>query len=172
MAYIKTVWENLPSTNTPVNATNLNKMEQGIYDANDKNVITANASSNITISTGGLNNYPLNNTIASTGNKLSLSNGKIVIGAGVNHILVSAKLQIYLETSNGDAKNLALYKNDSFLMNNLNAVPRSSRINFSTTINDLLVNVQENDTISCRVYGGVGDQITASSTYVTVEVID
>lgn len=27
MAYSKTTWENLPSTNTPLNATNLNKME-------------------------------------------------------------------------------------------------------------------------------------------------
>lgn len=27
MAYSKTTWENLPSTNTPVNATNLNKIE-------------------------------------------------------------------------------------------------------------------------------------------------
>jgi hypothetical protein len=27
MSYTKTVWENLPSTNTPVNATNLNKIE-------------------------------------------------------------------------------------------------------------------------------------------------
>lgn len=27
MAYTKTNWENLPSTNTPINATNLNKIE-------------------------------------------------------------------------------------------------------------------------------------------------
>lgn len=27
MAYTKTVWENSPSTNTPINATNLNKIE-------------------------------------------------------------------------------------------------------------------------------------------------
>lgn len=27
MAYSKTTWENLPSTNTPINATNLNKVE-------------------------------------------------------------------------------------------------------------------------------------------------
>ena len=30
MAYEKVNWENLPSTNTPVNATNLNKMDEGI----------------------------------------------------------------------------------------------------------------------------------------------
>lgn len=33
MAYVKKNWQNTPSTNTPVNADNLNHMEQGIYDA-------------------------------------------------------------------------------------------------------------------------------------------
>lgn len=31
MAYNKTTWENAPSTNTPINASNLNKIEEGIY---------------------------------------------------------------------------------------------------------------------------------------------
>jgi hypothetical protein len=35
MSYTKTNWENLPSTNTPINATNLNKIEQGIKDNAD-----------------------------------------------------------------------------------------------------------------------------------------
>lgn len=30
--YIKTTWENEPSESTPINASNLNKIEQGIYD--------------------------------------------------------------------------------------------------------------------------------------------
>ena len=34
MSYTKTNWQNLPSTATPINATNLNKMENGIADAN------------------------------------------------------------------------------------------------------------------------------------------
>ena len=32
MAYVKTAWENEPSESTPVNASNLNKIEQGIYN--------------------------------------------------------------------------------------------------------------------------------------------
>lgn len=32
MAYTRVNWEDLPSTNTPRNATNLNKMDKGIYD--------------------------------------------------------------------------------------------------------------------------------------------
>lgn len=33
MAYEKQIWENLPSTNTPVSAERLNHMEVGIYEA-------------------------------------------------------------------------------------------------------------------------------------------
>lgn len=40
MAYNKTIWENLPSTNTPINKNNLNKMENGI--ANISNAIGVN----------------------------------------------------------------------------------------------------------------------------------
>lgn len=35
MAYIPIDWENLPSTDTPVNATNLSKMETGIKNNSD-----------------------------------------------------------------------------------------------------------------------------------------
>ena len=37
MTYTKTVWEDLPSTNTPINATNLNNIESGVY-TNDTNI--------------------------------------------------------------------------------------------------------------------------------------
>ena len=36
MAYERVNWENLPSTNTPVNADNLNKMDEGIANAVEK----------------------------------------------------------------------------------------------------------------------------------------
>lgn len=35
MAYTKTNWQNLPNTTTPINATNLNKIEDGIYNILD-----------------------------------------------------------------------------------------------------------------------------------------
>lgn len=34
MAYTKQTWTDLPSKTTPINASRLNHMEQGIYDAN------------------------------------------------------------------------------------------------------------------------------------------
>ena len=38
MAYEKQTWTNLPSKTTPINASRLNHMEQGIYD-NDQNKV-------------------------------------------------------------------------------------------------------------------------------------
>lgn len=35
MAYIPTIWENEPSTKTPLNAENLNKLEQGVKALHD-----------------------------------------------------------------------------------------------------------------------------------------
>ena len=46
MAYNKTIWENLPSTNTPLNETNLNNMEDGIVPANVQTITTANTNLN------------------------------------------------------------------------------------------------------------------------------
>ena len=34
MAYTKQTWQDLPNKTTPINASRLNNMEQGIYDAN------------------------------------------------------------------------------------------------------------------------------------------
>ena len=34
MAYTKQTWANLPSKTTPINASRLNHIEDGIYDAN------------------------------------------------------------------------------------------------------------------------------------------
>ena len=35
MAYVPTKWENAPSTSTPLNADNLNKLEQGVKALHD-----------------------------------------------------------------------------------------------------------------------------------------
>lgn len=46
MAYSKTNWQNLPNQTTPINATNLNKIEQGIYDATYVNGVNVGNSVN------------------------------------------------------------------------------------------------------------------------------
>lgn len=60
MSYIKTNWQNSPSTNTPINAANLNHMEQGIYDATD----TAESAAAGVAALQGLNFAPIPVTLA------------------------------------------------------------------------------------------------------------
>lgn len=48
MAYVKQVWENLPSTNTPLSADRLNHMEDGIYKANEELIEVHNSYSTST----------------------------------------------------------------------------------------------------------------------------
>lgn len=139
---------------------------------NDKNIITAGLSSNVTISTGGYNNINLNNTIASVGSKLTLSNGKIVIGSGVNHVLISGQGQMYVQVGNGDAKNFVIQRNGTNIITTLNTIVRSAATNVARGIGSLLLSVSQGDTISYQVYAGVGDLVTASGNHITVEVID
>ena len=44
MAYTRVNWEDLPSTDTPINATNLNKMDEGIYNNSFESGSNANGS--------------------------------------------------------------------------------------------------------------------------------
>ncbi len=44
MSYSRTNWQNLPNQTTPINATNLNKIEQGIYDATYVNGVNVGTS--------------------------------------------------------------------------------------------------------------------------------
>lgn len=64
MSYTRVNWENLPSTNTPLNATNLNKMDAGIKDLdnNVSSLITrmTNAETNIEQISGKFEKYLVN----------------------------------------------------------------------------------------------------------------
>lgn len=139
---------------------------------NDKNIITAGITNNVTISTAGANNISLNQTIASVGSKLTISNGKIVIGAGVNHVLISGQGKMYVATGNGDAKNFIILKNETTVITNLNTLVRQYALNVTRGIGAFLLNVSQGDTISYQVYAGVGDVVNAAGNYLTVEAID
>lgn len=183
MAYTKTNWVN---GKTPMKETNFNKIEEQLYNDNaqieintseianlkNKNILTAGISNNITISTAGSNVINLNQIKTSVGTKLTLSNGKISIGAGVNHILISGQCQMNIQTGNGDAKNFNIAKNGTAVISNLNTIIRSYALNITRGIGSFLLSVSQGDTISYQVYTGTGDIVTASGNYITVEVVD
>jgi len=104
MSYTKTNWENLPSTNTPINATNLNKIEQGIKDNSDDidllkgTVLYNNASGttgNITTLNDNINNYnyfEIISYVVYSGTNVYTTTGKLPIASidrvHINNIFV------------------------------------------------------------------------------------
>lgn len=88
MAYNKTIWENLPSTNTPINETNLNNMENGIEPANT--IV-------VTDTTVDLNNYIHDGSYYFPGGTQTVTN----IPAGIN-----GWLRVMESTNNGFVKQI------------------------------------------------------------------
>lgn len=177
MAYTKINWEDFPSTNTPINATNLNHMDQGIYDANTRHVITIGLNADTTTtSTAAYQNIDISLTkeMAKTGTKLSLSSGKVLIGEGVSHVLVSGKIQTQGDNS---AYGISIRKNtNSGVSDGYEGTPGNSWNQL--TAPSILIPVVQGDTIKMTIYhnvSGTTKTIKAYNgfgTYLTVEVID
>lgn len=178
MAYTKINWKNLPSTNTPVNATNLNHMDEGIYDANDKNIITAQISSDFTISTTDTaTDIKTFTQYAKVGSKLSVSNGCIKIGSGVSKVKVSYNAVVQNTTSTATSRAF------TYLMQNTTTVTQES-IYFNRTWeqisvahNEIIRSVAENDIFYLRTYGLKDIKFLSGGSYfcdtaITVEVIE
>lgn len=140
---------------------------------NDKNIITVGFSSDFTISTAGNNDIALNKIITQVGNKMTLSNGKIVIGNGVSHILVSGNAFMVIKT-NG-AKNFLIKQNNQEVIVSMNSFSGvSANMNVSRGLGSKLISVAEGDTIGFSIYGASTEVVSSntSRTYLTVEVID
>lgn len=82
MAYERVNWENLPSKNTPVNADNLNKMDEGIANAVEKSDLL-----NLIYPVGSIY-MSVNSTNPSTlfgGTWRRIANGRTLIGVDENN---------------------------------------------------------------------------------------
>lgn len=143
---------------------------------NDKNIITIGLNADIsTTSTTAYQNIDLSLTkqMAKVGTKLSLSNGKVLIGEGVSHVLVSGKMQTQNESS---SYGMSINKNNTEISKNYEGNPGSSWSQL--TASPILVSVAEGDTIKMSVYHNTTNttkNIKAYSGYgtcLTVEVID
>ena len=81
MAYTRVNWEDLPSTDTPINATNLNKMDEGIYD----------------------NSLAIDNAIESGSNEngsyIKFNDGTLICRATINTSANESEKNIYFSTS-------------------------------------------------------------------------
>lgn len=143
---------------------------------NDKNAITiglnADTSTTSTAAYQGID-LSLTKEISKVGTKLSLSNGKVLIGSGVTKVLVSGKLQTQGDNS---AYGLLIKKNNTEISNNYEGNQGASWSQL--TASPILVSVTEGDTIKMSVYHNVTNttkNIKAYSgygTYLTIEAID
>lgn len=100
MAYTSTNWENLPSTNTPINATNLNKIETEL-GKNDEQVIFRNIEAGEIAVNAGDTAFKNFTTEAITGYTLVAVTLYYVSGASNAYCTVSATTSGTLTVHNG-----------------------------------------------------------------------
>lgn len=153
------IFKNLPDTSTPLNATNLNKMQE-----QDKNTITASISNNYTKTIDGYEMLPLDIQVVE-GSKLTLKDGSIVVGSGVSKVKISAKVSFNNNASG--LKWLTIFLNST----PISANPRTLTGRDMIYATEMLIEVKKDDKISLNANGSTGDVIrgTAAYTNITVE---
>lgn len=129
-------------------------------------------SSNLTLSSTGATKIPLNSIKAQVGNKLSISNNRIIIGQGISYVKVSCQIYVNRSSGAGGAFNIIIRKNDSDVASLTNSgVPSGG--NRCDNLSDRLIPVQQNDYIEFHFYGYNGDVVRyETGTYITVEAVD
>ena len=156
--------------------TAVNENAEEIEKLNEKNILTVGLAEDLTItSTSNYQNtnIPLTKEIFRFGEALQISDGKIVIPAGVSKILLSADC-----LSNGeiDTFGLIIKKNNTELSQKFYAPSSQSFANIS--LSPLGIDVSEGDVLSLNYYindSGFTRTIKAYSgygTYLTVQVIE
>lgn len=154
-------FENKPSTNSPINAINLNALQDNVEDAIDevsndlntsmqKHIIQASLGTR-GVSAGSNNDSDFDSTIA-VGNKLSVSGNKIIVGTGVSKVRVSMNASLQGQSAGVSSVSINVMKNSSsagcaYAYNsNLDVYYYSTCV-----ISDLILEVQEGDEISYRI---------------------
>lgn len=122
-------------------------------------------------SASAYNEVDFNTVISSRGNLLTLSNGKIKVGAGIDFVEVSGKIQI---TSGGNAvggKNLVLTVNGTYKERLMYYTDNVRNIDKSFTSKPIAVS--EGDLIDVRYWGTEDDIISSGEifTHLYVKVI-
>lgn len=193
-------FEDYPSTDTPLSATNLNNMQisiansisantdnigdltnltttdktdlvSAINEVNDKNIITASITSIFTLTASSTYlKLPLDTSI-SVGTKLTLDTTNHNIVIGAGVSKIKISAKVSFDSiASSGVKWLTIYKNNESAIANPRNVTGRDLI-WST---DTLVEVQENDIIWLGVFGSNNDKIRNAIGYsnVTIEVVE
>lgn len=195
MAYTKTTW--VDGTTPAINSTNLNKIENGIYNndshiGNVANLNTTNKDDLVSAVNEVFQRHIITGTIANdvtlssnsdtpltliqsekVGTKLSISNGNIVCGNGVRKILISGKGQ-FSSLVNSTSNRYYKIKVDGteIAVARITAPPNSTGL--TLTLPPQLISVGNGTTISISTQGAIGDIFRSTSvwTIITAEVIE
>ena len=158
-------FENLPSTNTPINAENLNQMQDNIEQAFTLDYITAKLSE----STPGITNAeviaPLNTILYSKGNTFSLqADGGIKINKDCN-IEINATLRFgYSEVS---IKQTFIYKNSERIAN----LSQQNMTATTQSLSAIYLPVKANDIIYLKAKSDLDCTFVSSGTFLSLKVL-
>lgn len=157
--------------------TEVTNRNTAINNANQKHIIRADLQSAVTLSSTDIVTLSLSETIK-VGTKFSVSDGKVVIGSGVNHVMVSGNVYFEENIKVGDSLRAHIYKNDERVAKNWERYSEADGNENTGGYEDrgiipTLISVVEGDVISLR-----GNNSTASTgkintpSYLIVEYVD
>lgn len=151
--------------------TDKTSVVNAINELNGRNILTATTSSDVTLSSTSDTavDLVLSNSI---GSKLSVSNGKVVIGSGVSKVLISGKANFNTLTSSATQRYFKIKKNNTEILVSRNASPSNTN-GLAMPITPNLIDVTSGDTISISAQGVSGDVLRTTNvwTYITIEVV-
>ena len=113
---------------------------------------------------------PFDNQALKIGSKLTLSDGKVVIGAGVSTIRVSLT-GTWVPVAAG-TKYFYIYKNNERKRFVEKYYATKGQIDSICCADWYITNLQEGDTIEVRCYATAGDKIWCSRSHLSIEVIE
>lgn len=159
------------------NDETLNQMQGNIEDAINEvdskfqtkyAIVTTTTASNLSSDFKIL----LNNISDNEGNKFTISNNEIVIGAGVSKVRISAGIFIEQLQNTGYLWG-KIYKNSTFISGAM--IPYSNTgDNLSVSVSPMIVNVEEGDTFKLILDSTAGGKIRTGSpnTWILIEVVE
>lgn len=106
--------------------------------------------------------------LSKVGDELSVKNGKITVGKNIHTVKITSKFR--LNGATGQQVFTHLVKNGSSISGgwSINNLPGTDL----TTINEVIVNVSEGDTITASIYGDGGTSVKSDATTLIVEKIN
>ena len=164
----KIIFEDLPNTNTPINATNLNKLQENIEEeinkTNELNYISCGSDGTEPYTAYGWEDIPTTTEALKIGEKLTLENGVVKIGTGISYVKVSGFAIINVtnnNNSNAYEYMVNVRKNEDGVIHNRIGIGAGETQQTIFIIPETIISVTQGDIIKLSSYSTSG-QLTRS----------